>query len=136
MIKTKSLSTPNDDIMLEYTKEEMKEKYEESIVAFDGFLKAHPKSKFAANAQYWQAEAHYKVKNYEQALAAFKKVIDKYPASAKVPDARLKLGFTYYELEKWEEARQTLTRLRAQFPNSSVAGLAQQRLELMDTQGH
>ena len=29
MIKTKSLSTPNDDIMLEYTKEEIKEKFEE-----------------------------------------------------------------------------------------------------------
>ena len=46
------------------------------------------------------------------------------------------LGFTYYELEKYEEARVELTRLRAQFPNSSVATLAQQRLERMSREGN
>jgi len=53
-----------------------------------------------------------------------------------VADAKLKLGFTHYELGQYEESRIELTRLRAQFPNSSVASLAQQRLERMAREGH
>ncbi len=111
-------------------------KYDDSIVAFNGFLHSHPQSKYASNAQYWLAEANYVSKRYPQALSEFTKVIDKYPASSKVADAKLKLGFTYYELGQYEESRVELTRLRAQFPNSSVASLAQQRLERMAREGH
>ena len=111
-------------------------KYDDSIVAFNGFLQTHAKSKYASNAQYWLAEANYVSKRYPQALTEFTKVIEKYPASSKVADAKLKLGFTYYELGQYEESRVELTRLRAQFPNSSVASLAQQRLERMAREGH
>ncbi len=111
-------------------------KYDDSIVAFNYFLQNHPDSKYAANAQYWLAEANYVSKRYPQALTEFSKVINLHPASSKVPDAKLKLGFTYYELEKYEEARIELTRLRAQFPNSSVATLAEQRLERMSRENH
>ena len=111
-------------------------KYDDSIVAFNGFLQNHSDSKYASNAQYWLAEANYVSKRYPQALTEFKKVIEKYPASSKVADAKLKLGFTHYELGQYEESRIELTRLRAQFPNSSVASLAQQRLERMVREGH
>lgn len=111
-------------------------KYDDSIVAFGSFLQTHPESKYAANAQYWLAEANYVSKRYPQALSEFSKVVNKYPASSKVADARLKLGFTHYELGQYEEARVELTRLRAQFPNSTVASLAQQRLERMSREGH
>ncbi len=110
-------------------------KYDESIVAFNGFLQVHSNSKYASNAQYWLAEANYVSKRYPQALTEFTKVVEKYPASSKVADARLKLGFTHYELGQYEESRAELTRLRAQFPNSSVASLAQQRLERMAREG-
>lgn len=111
-------------------------KYDDSIVAFNGFLQTHAASKYASNAQYWLAEANYVSKKYPQALAEFSKVIEQYPASSKVADAKLKLGFTHYELGQYEESRVELTRLRAQFPNSSVASLAQQRLERMAREGH
>ncbi len=111
-------------------------KYDDSIVAFQTFLQAHPNSKYASNAQYWLAEANYVSKRYPTALTEFSKVINTYPASSKVADAKLKLGFTYYELEQYEQARAELTRLQAQFPNSSVASLAQQRLERMSREGH
>ena len=75
-------------------------------------------------------------KNYQQALLEFDKVLQLYPDSSKIPDARLKMGYTQYELEQWPEARATLSRLRAQLPDSKVAGLAQQRLERMDREGH
>jgi len=111
-------------------------KYDDSIVAFNGFLQTHSASKYASNAQYWLAEANYVSKRYPQALAEFTKVIEQYPASSKVADAKLKLGFTHYELGQYEQSRVELTRLRAQFPNSSVASLAQQRLERMAREGH
>jgi len=111
-------------------------KYDDSIVAFNGFLQNHSASKYASNAQYWLAEANYVSKRYPQALTEFNKVIQQYPASSKVADAKLKLGFTHYELGQYEESRVELTRLRAQFPNSSVASLAQQRLERMAREGH
>ena len=111
-------------------------KYDESIAAFELYLQKHPDSKYAANAQYWLAEANYVSKRYPRALAEFSTVVSKYPASSKLADARLKLGFTYYELEQYQEARAELTRLRAQFPNSNVAKMAQERLERMSREGH
>ena len=111
-------------------------RHDEAITAFEDFLSKYPSSKYSGNAQYWLAEANYVTKRYDRALAEFQKVLDMYPTSSKVPDARLKMGYTYYELEQWEDARVTLTRLRAQFPNSTVAGLAQQRLERLEREGH
>ena len=111
-------------------------KYDDSIAAFELFLHKHPDSKYAANAQYWLAEAKYVSKRYPRALAEFSTVVSKYPASSKLADARLKLGFTYYELGQYQEARDELTRLRAQFPNSNVAKMAQQRLERMSREGY
>lgn len=111
-------------------------KYDDSIAAFQSFLQRHPDSKYAANAQYWLAEANYVSRRYPRALAEFSVVVNNYPASSKLADARLKLGFTHYELGQYQEARDELTRLRAQFPNSSVASLAQQRLERMSREGY
>lgn len=108
----------------------------EAIISFQAFLENYPATKYSANAQYWLGEANYVEKNYHQALIEFEKVLQRYPASSKIPDARLKMGYTQYELEKWPEARATLGRLRAQLPDSKVAGLAQQRLERMDREGH
>ncbi|MDW3094220.1 MAG: tol-pal system protein YbgF [Gammaproteobacteria bacterium] len=111
-------------------------RHEESITAFEDFLSNYPNSKYSANAQYWLAEANYVTKRYERALTEFQTVIDRYPTSSKLPDARLKIGYTQYELGQFEESRVTLTRLRAQFPNSTVAGLAQERLERLEKEGH
>ena len=82
------------------------------------------------------SEANYVTKKYDVALAEFQKVIDQYPTSSKVPDARLKIGYTQYELGQYDQARANLAQLRAQYPNSTVAGLAQQRLERMEREGH
>ena len=108
----------------------------EAIISFQAFLENYPATKYSANAQYWLGEANYVAKNYQQALLEFEKVLQLYPTSSKIPDARLKMGYTQYELEQWPEARATLGRLRAQLPDSKVAGLAQQRLERMDREGH
>ena len=110
-------------------------RYVESIEAFQQFLSTYPNSKYAANAQYWLAEAVYVRKQYAQALIEFSKVIDDYPGSSKVSDARLKVGYTFYELGRWKESREILTQLRAELPDSTVAGLAQQRIERLEREG-
>jgi tol-pal system protein YbgF len=111
-------------------------RYDDSITAFDQFLIDYPKSDYAANAQYWLAEANYVSGDYEQAADEFVKVIQRYPASTKAPDAKLKLGFTHYELQQWEQARNVLRELNEQYPNTTVAQLAENRLERMDQEGH
>ena len=107
----------------------------ESIEAFQQFLSGYPNSKYTANAQYWLAEAVYVRKQYDQALIEFTKVVEDYPMSSKVSDARLKVGYTFYELGRWKESREILTQLRAELPDSTVAGLAQQRLERLEREG-
>ncbi len=110
-------------------------RYDRAAEAFTKFLSQYPQSSYAANAQYWLAEANYVAKKYTKALAGFKKVVDSYPNSAKAPDANLKLGFTYYELEKWNEARNQLTEVRKQYPNTTVSRLADKRLQRMKKEG-
>ena len=110
-------------------------RYVESIEAFQQFLSGYPNSKYTANAQYWLAEAVYVRKQYDQALIEFTKVVEDYPMSSKVSDARLKVGYTFYELRRWKESREILTQLRAELPDSTVAGLAQQRLERLEREG-
>ena len=110
-------------------------RYAESIEAFQQFLSGYPNSKYTANAQYWLAEAVYARKQYDQALIEFTKVIEDYPLSSKVSDARLKVGYTFYELGRWKESREILTQLRSELPDSTVAGLAQQRLERLEREG-
>ena len=110
-------------------------RYVESIEAFQQFLSGYPNSKYTANAQYWLAEAVYVRKQYDQALIEFTKVIEDYPLSSKVSDARLKVGYTFYELGRWKESREILTQLRSELPDSTVAGLAQQRLERLEREG-
>lgn len=110
-------------------------KYDESIMLFEYFLQTYPDNKYVANAQYWLAEGNYVSKRYLRAFEEFSKVIDNYPTSSKVADAKLKLGFTHYELGQYEEAHKTLVQVRAQFPNTSVASLAQQRLDRMLREG-
>jgi tol-pal system protein YbgF len=111
-------------------------RYEESIVAFSQFLADYPKSTYAANAQYWLAEASYVSGDYARAAKEFNDVIKQYPNSSKVPDAQLKLGFTLYELEQWEQARQVLSELNQRYPSTTVAQLAENRLDRMDREGH
>lgn len=110
--------------------------YDKSIAAFNRFLADYPQSIYASNAQYWLAEANYVSSNYERATAEFNKVIEQYPDSSKVPDARLKLGFTYYELEQWDRARAVLDEVIRQHPNTTVARLAESRLQRMDREGN
>lgn len=110
--------------------------YEEAIEAFQVYLISYPASTYAANAQYWMAEAYYVLKDYQSAVSQFNKVISAYPNSRKVPDAYLKMGFSFYELKDWQNAHQALEKIIANYPSSTAARLAERRLQKMKKDGH
>jgi len=110
--------------------------YNDAIQAFQVFLISYPESAYAANAQYWMAEAYYVLKDFQSAISHFGKVISAYPDSRKVADAHLKTGFSFYELKDWGSAKQAMEKVLTDYPSSTAARLAQRRLEKMKLEGH
>ncbi|HLO27370.1 MAG TPA: tol-pal system protein YbgF [Geobacteraceae bacterium] len=102
--------------------------YAAAIEGFEAFIKAHPDSEYAGNAQYWIGECYYTQRDYHRALEAFNKVIEKYQKGNKVPDALLKVGFTLISLNESEKARATLETLVEKYPKSPAAAKARERL--------
>jgi tol-pal system protein YbgF len=102
--------------------------YEQAAAEFEAFLTAYPAGSFVDNAQYWLGEAYYVTRKFDPAAVAFAKVVEA-TQSRKRPDAMLKLGYTYFEQKKLAEAKALLEQVQAEYPGSSVAGLAQKRLQ-------
>ncbi|WP_297528029.1 tol-pal system protein YbgF [Thiohalobacter sp.] len=111
-------------------------RYRQAGETFRAFLKAHPDSAYADNAQYWLAETYYVTRQFDTALAEFEKVLKQYPGSSKTADARLKMGFIHYEKGNWDQARQALQQVVAEHPGTTAARLAAERLARMKREGH
>lgn len=109
--------------------------YDRAGKRFRDFVRVHPKSPLADNAQYWIGESAYVVRNFKQALEEFSKVVQGHPDSAKAPDALLKIGYCQYELAEWGKARETLNQVIARYPNTPPARSAEQRLAKMKKEG-
>ncbi len=110
--------------------------YPAAIEGFRNFIKAYPDSSLAPNARYWLGEAHYGAGQFEKAARNFEMLRANHPGSGKVADASLKLGYSLYELGKWDDAKKILKSVIAQFPDSSVARLAEKRLQRIKAEGH
>jgi len=111
-------------------------RYRQAGEAFRAFLKTHPDSAYADNAQYWLAETYYVTRQFDTALEEFEKVLKQYPGSSKKPDARLKIGFIHYEKGNWDQARQALQQVVDEHPGTTAARLAAERLARMKREGH
>ena len=111
-------------------------RYEDAIQAYQVFLITYPESSFAANAQYWMAEAYYVLKDFQSAISQFQKVVTTYSDSRKVSDAHLKIGFSYYELKEWKNAQSALEKVVAEYSTSTAARLAQRRIQKMKLEGN
>lgn len=110
-------------------------RYPAAITAFEGYLERYPDGPLTDNAQYWLGEAYYVTREYRTALASFQQVPDRFPNSQKVPDAMLKIGYVHYELQEWDRARAVLTEVVGRFPGTTIARLADQRLQRMRQEG-
>ncbi len=110
-------------------------KYEEVITGFKDFLKKHPESELADNAQFWIGESYLALKKYDNANKAYLCVIEKYPQGNKVPNAMLKMALTFYEKGDKKAASIMLRRVMKKFPGSSEANLAEAKLETFKGRG-
>ena len=110
-------------------------RYPQAIAAFQQYLQAYPQGRYVDNAQYWLGEAYYVTRDFSTALGEFNRVVAEFPESQKVPDAMLKIGYVHYELKQWDEARNTLTAVAQRVPGTTIARLAEQRLQRMRQEG-
>jgi tol-pal system protein YbgF len=102
--------------------------YKAAAAALHDFVKRHPESAYAANAQYWLGNAYYAQRDYKNAIAAQEVVASTYAQSAKAPDAMLNIASSYTELKDKKNAKKALQQLVTKFPDSSAAAAAKDRL--------
>lgn len=107
--------------------------YRAAIARFKEFIKKHPQSEYADNAQYWIGESHYALREFDQAILEFDAVRRKYPKGDKVPAALLKQGFAFAELGDKVDARLILQELVDRYPQSQEAAKAKQKLKTLES---
>jgi len=103
--------------------------YEIAREKFGSFLKKHPKSENADNAQFWIGETYYREKWYEKAILEYQKVMETYPKGNKVPASLLKQGLSFLNLEDKSNSRLILRELIKKHPKSSEAKVALKKLK-------
>ncbi len=104
-------------------------KIKEAATAFEAFVKAHPDSTLAPNAQYWLGNAHYALRDCKKAIDDHKLVISKWPQHAKAPDALINIATCQQELGDAKGAKTSLETVLIKYPDSSAAATAKQRLK-------
>ena len=107
--------------------------YKAAIARFKEFIKKHPQSEYADNAQYWIGESYYASREFDQAILEFDAVRRKYPKGDKVPAALLKQGFAFAELGDKVDARLILQELIDRYPQSQEAAKAKQKLKVLES---
>lgn len=103
--------------------------YQQAIEGFQQFLRQHPESALAGNAQYWLGEAYYVNREFAKSRQAFIAMGTNHPDSSRLPDAMLKLGYVYEALDEKDKARQVLQKLVQTYPRTKAANLAENRLQ-------
>lgn len=107
--------------------------YKLAIGRFREFLKKHPKSRLANNAQYWIGESYYALRHYDQAILEFDEVRRIDPQGDKVPAALLKQGFAFAEIGERVNARLILQEVVERYPQSPEAAKAKERLKALES---
>lgn len=104
-------------------------KLKEAAAAFSAFVKAHPESTLAPNAQYWFGNAQYALGDCKQSIDAHNKLLARWPKHAKAADAMLNIASCQKELGDAKAARKTLQTLKDAYPGTPAAESATQRLK-------
>ncbi len=112
------------------------EQFESAIAVFQDLLNRYPNGNLADNAQYWIGESFYALRQFDYALMAFNTLLERFPNSAKRSHALLKIGYVYYEQKDYYSARAVLEQVLSSNPNSSIARLAQTRLQKIQEAGY
>lgn len=105
--------------------------YTAAVDGFESFLKQHPGSALASNAQYWIGNAQFAQRDYKSAIASQRKLLANYPDSQKAPDALLNIANSQTEMGDTAAARKTLEDVIARFPAGDAGDKARRRLALL-----
>jgi tol-pal system protein YbgF len=109
--------------------------YSASIVAFQSFLKKHPKSDYSANARYWLGQVFLLENALEPAIKQLKTLIKDFPQSEKKPNALLKLGDIYTRQKKWDLATKSYNEVATHYTGAKQQ-LARRGLKKIKALGH
>jgi tol-pal system protein YbgF len=131
--KQESPTQKSPDLLYVQAKEKFdRAEYDTARELFQSFLKEHPKSDNADNAQFWLGEIYYREKWYEKAILEYQKVLERYPKGNKVRGALLKQGFAFLSLGDKDNARLILKELVRKYPDSSEAKIAKDKLSTLE----
>jgi tol-pal system protein YbgF len=89
--------------------------------ALRAFVRQHPRSALAGNAQYWLGETYYARGRYTEAAAVFAEGYKNYPKGAKAADDLLKLGMSLARTNQKHNACIALDQLDHDFPHAGQA---------------
>ena len=102
--------------------------YQRAIVAFQNFIKQHPKSNLAPRAQYWIGDSYFNLRDFKLAIGSQQTLLKTYPDSPTAPDAMLNIASSQIEMGETAAGRRTLEELVAKFPVSEAAEKAKRRI--------
>jgi len=102
--------------------------YAGAVGGFQNFLRLHPNSPLAPNAQYWIGNAQFAQRDFAGAIASQKKLLANYPRSQKAADAMLNIANAQAEMGDAAAAKTTLQDVIGSYPSSEAGAKAKRRL--------
>ena len=102
--------------------------YQLAVAGFQDFLKTHPKSDRADNAQYWLGECYFALGDLDRAVEELLKVRDLYPDGNKSCAATLKVGYAFLRKGENPTARRYFESVVRECPGTDEARLAEDKL--------
>jgi outer membrane protein assembly factor BamD len=123
--------------IFEYGSEKyQKEKFSDSIEAYEKLIDLYPFSMYVTQAELQIADSYFHRRRFIEAATAYEDFIDRHPTNESTPHAMHYLGISHYKLKRaidrdQEEtylAQDALSRLSTQYPNYSKIGDAKEKL--------
>ncbi len=104
--------------------------YDQSLQAFDDFLRFYPDSSLVPNALYWSGEVHRAKSKPDQAKArdAYLRLVEQFPSHQKAADGYYKLGLTYESMGEHAQAQAMMKKVISLYPEQASAKLAKEFL--------
>jgi tol-pal system protein YbgF len=103
----------------------LQQDYGAAQFSFQEFLKQHPGSPLAGNAQYWLGEIHYVQGQYKEAARAFLTGYEQYGDGNKAADSLLKLALSLDKLNQAQAACSSLSEFFKRYGGTGEAPVEQ-----------
>ncbi|HET7832755.1 MAG TPA: tol-pal system protein YbgF [Gallionella sp.] len=101
---------------------------ENTVKAFQEFLKKYPDSVYAPNANYWLGDAQFALQDYRGALETYQNLLKADPNYPRAADVMFNIAGCQQELKQDAAAQKTLKQLIAKHPRSEAAAKARKLL--------